>query len=247
MVRGSRLLAFLLCAIMLSAQATLSAQAATLQISPVMVDLQSNESATGITLRNPGDRPLYGQVRVYRWDQSNRDETLTPTQELVASPPLIQIAAQADQLVRLVRTSPAPVAAEQSYRILIDELPAPDTAATSGVMIRLRYSVPVFVEPAGKAAQPVLSWHLVRDGQGWDLRVDNAGQRRAQIAAVQLVDSAGKVHEINKGLLGYALAGRMRQWPIRLPADADMSGAVKVRAAVNSLPAEAVVTVGQPG
>ncbi|WP_158938009.1 molecular chaperone [Burkholderia sp. S171] len=232
---------------MLSAQATLSAQAATLQISPVMVDLQSNESATGITLRNPGDRPLYGQVRVYRWDQSNRDETLTPTQELVASPPLIQIAAQADQLVRLVRTSPAPVAAEQSYRILIDELPAPDTAATSGVMIRLRYSVPVFVEPAGKAAQPVLSWHLVRDGQGWDLRVDNAGQRRAQIAAVQLVDSAGKVHEINKGLLGYALAGRMRQWPIRLPADADMSGAVKVRAAVNSLPAEAVVTVGQPG
>jgi fimbrial chaperone protein len=241
MVRSANLLAFLLCMV------TLSAQAATLQISPVMVDLQSNESATGITLRNPGDRPLYGQVRVYRWDQSNRDETLTPTQELVASPPLIEIAAQADQLVRLVRTSPAPVAAEQSYRILIDELPAPDAAATSGVMIRLRYSVPVFVEPAGKMTQPVLSWHLVRDGEGWALRVDNAGQRRAQIAAVQLVDNAGKVYEINKGLLGYALAGRMRQWTVPLPADADMSGSVKVRAAVNSLPAEAVVTVGQPG
>ena len=241
MVRHSKLLAFLLCAI------TLGAQAATLQISPVMVDLQSGESATGITLRNPGDRPLYGQVRVYRWDQSNHDETLTPTQELVASPPLIQIAAQADQLVRLVRTTPAPVAAEQSYRILIDELPAPDTSATSGVMIRLRYSVPVFVEPAGKIAQPVLSWHLGRDGQGWVLRVDNAGQRRAQIAAVQLVDSAGKVYEINKGLLGYALAGRTRQWTVPLPADANMSGAVKVRAAVNSLPAEAAVAVGPPG
>jgi fimbrial chaperone protein len=224
--------------------AALAAQAATLQISPVMVDLQSNGSATGITLRNPGDRPLYGQVRVFRWDQSSHEDTLTPTQELVASPPLIQIGAQADQLVRLVRTTPAPVAAEQSYRILIDELPSPDAAPTSGVMIRLRYSVPVFVEPAGKAPQPVLSWHLVRTGNGWVLRVDNGGQKRAQIAAVQLVDSAGK---INKGLLGYALAGSARQWPVPLPADADMRGTVKVRAAVNSLPSEAAVTVGQPG
>src|SRR5258708_2873604 len=160
--------------------AVLTAQAATLQISPVMVDLQSNESATGITLRNPGDRPLYGQVRVFRWDQSGREDTLTPTQELVASPPLIQIGAQADQLVRLVRTSPAPVTAEQSYRILIDELPSPDAAPTGGVMIRLRYSVPVFVEPAGKAPQPVLSWHLVRTDNGWVLRVDNGGENSAQ-------------------------------------------------------------------
>jgi fimbrial chaperone protein len=222
-------------------------QAATLQISPVMVDLQSNESATGITLRNPGDKPLYGQVRVFRWDQANQDDTLTPTQELVASPPLIQIGAQADQLVRLVRTASAPVGTEQSYRILIDELPAPDTAAADGVTIRLRYSVPVFVEPAGKAAMPALSWHLVRDPKGWVLRVDNTGARRAQIAAVQLVDSAGKVHEINKGLLGYALAGRARQWSVPLPADTDLRGAVTIRAAVNSLPLEAVVTVAPPG
>jgi len=226
---------------------TCTAQAATLQISPVMVDLQSNESATGITLRNPGDKPLYGQVRIFRWDQVNRDDALTPTQELVASPPLIQISAQSDQLVRLVRTSPAPVGTEQSYRILIDELPAPDTAPADGVTIRLRYSVPVFVEPAGKATVPALSWSLAHDAKGWVLRVDNTGARRAQIAAVQLVDSAGKLHEINKGLLGYALAGRARQWSVPLPADADLRGAVTVRAAVNSLPLEAVVTVAPPG
>lgn len=225
--------------------AGLLAHGATLQISPVTVDLPSDENASGITLRNEGDRPLYGQVRVFRWDQSNGNDTLTPTQELVASPPLIQIAAQADQLVRLVRATPAPIAVEQSYRILIDELPPPDTTPTNGVTIRLRYSVPVFVEPAGAAERPNLSWHLARDGHGWVLRVDNSGAKRAQIAAVQLVNGAGKVYEINKGLLGYALAGRARQWPVSLPPDADFGGTVKVRAAVNSLPAEAVVTVGQ--
>ncbi|RKE23939.1 hypothetical protein B0G76_8639 [Paraburkholderia sp. BL23I1N1] len=104
-----------------------------------------------------------------------------------------------------MRVIPAPVAAEQSFRVLIDKLPQPDTALTNGVTIRLRYSVPVFVEPAGAACHLVLSWHLARGEHGRVMRVDNAGTRRAQIAAVQLVNAAGKVYEINKGLLGYAL------------------------------------------
>jgi len=79
------------------------------------------------------------------------------------------------------------------------------------------------------------------------LRVDNAGTRRAQIASVQVVDSAGKIHEISKGLLGYALAGRARQWQVSLPADAILRGEVKVRAAVNAMPLEAMATVAPPG
>jgi fimbrial chaperone protein len=40
--------------------------AAVLQISPVMVDFDPSAVATGVTLRNPGDVPLYGQVRIFR-------------------------------------------------------------------------------------------------------------------------------------------------------------------------------------
>lgn len=225
-----------------------SAQAATLQISPVSVELTPDVNASGITLLNPGDTPLYGQVRVFRWDQANGDDTLTPTTELAASPPLIQIAPRTDQLVRLVRAAPAPSGTEQSYRLLIDELQPPDTPATNGVTIRLRYSVPVFIEPvggAGAAAQPKLSWHLLRnsDGNGWLLQVANSGPKRAQIAAVQIVNGTGRAYEINKGLLGYALAGRGRQWQVPLPPDADLSAPVKIRASVNSLPAESAVSV----
>ena len=82
-----------------------------------------------------------------------------------------------------------------------------------------------------------------RVDHGWVLRVDNTGTKRAQIATVELVDGAGKAYEINKGLLGYALAGRTGQWQVPLALDADVSGTVKVRATVNSLPAEAVATV----
>ncbi|MFC6313222.1 molecular chaperone [Paraburkholderia dipogonis] len=237
-----RLLAACACAWCLSPT---FAHAATLQISPVMVDMAAEANAAGITLKNPGEKPLFGQVRVFRWDQANGDDTLTPTQDLVASPPLIQIPGHADQLVRLVRTAPAPSASEQGYRVLIDELPEADAAPTSGVTIRLRYSVPVFAEPAVDVGQPRLSWHLSRGtgAQGWMLRVDNTGRKRAQIAAVQLIDNAGNAYPINKGLLGYALAGRQRRWPVTLPDNVAQNGPLKVRAAVNSLPAEASVNV----
>jgi len=224
------------------------AHAATLQISPVMVDLQANENAAGVTLNNPGDAPLYGQVRVFRWDQVDGDDTLTSTQDMVASPPLIQIAAQTNQLVRLVRTghtTSAQQPAEISYRLVIDELPQPNTPTETGVQVRLRYSVPVFIEPAGAVGQPQLSWHLVQDKQGWILRVDNTGAKHAQIATVRLVNKAGTVYEINQGLLGYALADRSRQWQVPIPKNADLSGAVTVQASINTQPVVASVSVEQ--
>jgi fimbrial chaperone protein len=221
-----------------------AAHAATLQISPVMIDLPPGANASGLTLRNSGDKPIYGQVRVFRWSQTNGEDELTPTQEVVASPPIIEIAAQSDQLVRLVRTSP-PKDGEQSYRVLIDELPEPDTTPVNGVAIRLRYSVPVFIASgnasAGAAADAKLAWHLQHGDAGWTLAVDNAGQRRAQIASVQIVDGAGKAVDINKGLLGYALAGSGRQWQLPPSVAAGLNGPLKIRAAVNAVPTEASI------
>lgn len=238
-----------------------TAQAATLQISPVTISLIPGQNAAELTLHNPGDQPLYGQVRVFRWDQANGNEVLTPTQELLASPPLVRIAAQTDQVVRLVHLGPGAALAtassrqpedERSYRIIIDELPQTDAGpAANDVTIRLRYSVPVFIEAGGPSTRPMLSWHLTHDGDDWILRVDNAGQRHARISAVQLVSASGQVIEVNRGLLGYALAGRGRQWHVRLgtgaktkSGDAQLSGLFKIRATVNSMMTETPITPG---
>jgi fimbrial chaperone protein len=207
----ARLLCALACGL-----AAAAAHGATLQISPVTLDLAADSPAAALTLRNPGDRPIYGQVRTYRWTQEHGDDVLTPAPELVASPPLLQIGAQSDQLVRLVRTARDKPPREQSYRVLIDELPTPDAPVTSGITIRLRYSIPVFVAPATAGAPAQLDWSLARGEQAWQLRVANRGEHHAQISAVRLVDAAGKRYEITEGLLGYALAGSARQWPLRL-------------------------------
>ena len=219
--------------------------ATSLQISPVTVDMSSDANAVGITLSNPGDQPLYGQVRVFHWGQNDAGDTLDATPDMVASPPLIQVAPHSEQLVRLVRPSHGAVTTEQSFRVLIDEIPRPGSEASNGVTIRLRYSVPIFIHPAGAIGKPALSWQLLRGSQGWLLRVANAGNRHGQIGEVQLA-TAGKTLTLNKGLLGYVLAGHTQQWKIDLAPETALRGPLTIRANINGQPSEAAVAVSAP-
>lgn len=212
--------------------------AANLQISPVMINLRVGQGATGINLQNLGEAPVYGQVRVYLWEQKDGDDVLTPTQDVVASPPIIQIGPKSSQIIRLVRRSEQLPASELTYRILIDEIPKDDGPA-SGVDIRLRYSVPMFVLPADERAAPVLAWSVFKKEGFWMLRVRNSGTQRAQIGALELSNAAGKQFEIASGLFGYVLAGRVREWRLPTPGDADLNGTLAVKANINSRPTSA--------
>ena len=201
------------------------AGAANLQISPVTITMRAEQSSAGITLQNLGDAPLFGQVRVFLWDQANGEEALTPTQELVASPPIVEIAANSRQTIRLVRTQAGPAPQERTYRVLIDEVARDDDPARSGVDIRLRYSVPVFVQPAGApASPPALQWALQREGDKTLLQVSNSGGTHAQLADLVFIDAAGQRTQVAPGLLGYVLPGARMRWALKLPAAALASG-----------------------
>lgn len=226
------------------------AGAANLQISPVSIQFARGQGAAGITLQNGGDDALFGQVRVYVWDQRDGQDVLTPASDLVASPPVMEIPARSSQTIRLVRRGSASgEAGERSYRILIDELPRGEQAG--GVAIRLQYSVPVFAAPAlslsdSSGAAPRLSWDVYRKDGAWMLRVHNDGALHAQIGATVLRGPDGKDLQVSKGLLGYALAGKTREW--RLPVDGALElgapgTALALSASVNAQPVSAGASV----
>ncbi len=235
---SARLLTFFLSLMLLASCLGSMARAANLQISPVTLRLRADQGAAGIELQNLGQAPIYGQVRVYVWDQQAGEDVLAPTQQLVASPPIVQIGARAAQTIRLVRTGVAAPGIELSYRVLIDELARDDGPASTGVDIRLRYSVPVFVLPA-VAGSEALGWRVSKKDGGWVLRVDNRGTRHAQIGALTLSTSGGAQFVISKGLFGYVLAGRWREWRLPLTAPADLSGTVAINAVINAKPVQA--------
>lgn len=221
--------------LLLASLALPCAQAATLQVSPVKIDFAPGQNAAGLALNNPGDTPVYGQVRVFRWDQDAQGDVLSPSPEVVASPPIIQLAGRGQQLIRLVRVQPGNPAVEQSYRLLIDEIPPPGTDKHVGVAIRMRYSVPVFVAPAASAAT-ALSWQVLRQDGQWLLRLDNHGQRHTQVGALTLQDAAGKTLQVSKGLLGYALAGHVRQWPLPANGAARLEGPLLIKVNLDGEP-----------
>ena len=231
----------------------LPAAAANLQISPVSIQFRAGQGAAGISLQNYGDTPLYGQVRVYAWDQVDGQDVLTPATDVVASPPVMEIPARSTQTIRLVRRAmpqgASGAATEQTYRILIDEIPRNDGAAgPAGVAIRLQYSVPVFAMPADDNAAPRLTWTVLRKDKNWIVRVRNEGNLHAQIGATTLKGADGKDYVLSKGLLGYALPGKTREW--RVPVDGAVElgapgSALAIRASVNAQPLDASGTVAR--
>lgn len=212
-----------------------AAHAASLQISPVMINLRATQAATGVSLQNDGDTPIYGQVRVFLWEQKGGDDVLTPTDELIASPPVMQIGPKSAQTIRLVRRTGAVAAGpERQYRVLIDEVPT-TAEARDGVAIKLQYSVPVFLAATTPNAAPQLAWQFFKRDDAWYLRVTNTGTLHAQIGATTLT-VGGKQHELSKGLLGYALAGRQREWRLNLAPTLALAGPLAIQSNINARP-----------
>ncbi|AJZ74890.1 molecular chaperone [Pandoraea apista] len=206
---------------------------ATLQVSPVIVNLPPTQPATTLTLGNSGDLPVHGQLRLYAWTQRNGDNVLTPTDALVASPPIVRIEPGERQIVRLVHVARKPERREQSYRLLVDELPSAEATVADGVSIRLRYSLPVFVQ-ASDAHAPSLRFD-VRIAKG-EVEVHNNGERHAQLGATRVLDAAGRSVEVTRGLLGYVLAGQSRRFPVRWPAGAPPIAPFTVESRIDTVP-----------
>lgn len=189
------------------------ANAASLQVSPVLVEIGANEPATTMFLRNTGTELIGAQVRVMKWSQKDGADILEPTRDVVASPPILKINPGGEQTIRLIRASKQPIVSEESYRILVNELPGSGNAQANSVNLLLQYSIPVFLNAAG-TTRPQLSWRAQRDGENVKLIVYNSGTRREKLR--ELIVSLQDGHKVidKSGLVGYVLARSSMEWSI---------------------------------
>ena len=205
-------------------------KAASLSVAPVSVEVLAPGATTTFTLRNDSERPLDAQIRVFRWTQVGGEERLVPTTDVVASPPLVSLQPKADYTVRIVRVTKTPVVGEESYRLLVDELPDPTRKQNAAVNIVLRYSIPIFFV-AGGSSEAKLSWTIQPRGGRTYLVATNSGDRRARISRLQIRDARGKMVSFGDGLAGYALGRSAVHWLVPRSAGAfSLRGLVTVSA-----------------
>jgi fimbrial chaperone protein len=221
----------------------LPVSAASLQVAPVTIELPASAKAASLTLRDLGDMPINAQIRVYRWTQKDGEEQLTPTTDLVASPPAALLRAGEDHVVRVVRVTDKPVSGEESYRLLIDELPQRSDSAGGKINFVVRYSIPIFF--AQPDSNPQLAWNLSASNGKIVVRVENTGTRHVRISGLKLETPAGASVSFGEGLVGYVLPHSTMSWttPAQSAERISLGTAIRITAQGNNDQISAMVTL----
>lgn len=168
-------------------------------------------AAATLQLHNVGDTPLNAQIRVFRWVQTNGEEKLEPTRDVVASPPIATLNPGTDYTVRVVRVAKQPVARSEDYRLLVDELPDPAAHRNRSINLVLRYSIPVFFS-SREASDARLTWSVEQRNGRIYVAATNSGDRHVRISALKLQSRNGVIVPFGSGLTGYVLGRSVMRW-----------------------------------
>ena len=184
------------------------ADAGSLRIMPIRVETAPDARFCSLTIANDEDQPVSVQVRGYGWSKdASGTDVLTEDSAFQVNPTILTLAAREQRLVRC-GLPPLPgkgAQNEQTWRLLIDELPRPGPSL-GGIRTLLRISLPVFRAPAD--AQPDLVWSMREAVTGGaaqpELVIENHGSRHAQVLALEVISA-----QVGQTIAGsfYILAG----------------------------------------
>jgi fimbrial chaperone protein len=219
----------MLLALLTAAAFAAPARASTFNISPIRAELAAAHRTEALTITNAEDNPVVVQIRVVRWSQKNGAEELEDTHELLATPPVLQIPANSQQIIRVaLRRDPDP-AQELTYRVIFEEVPQAAPKDFTGLRVALRLSIPIFVAPAHGKANAELAWgsRWLPNGQ-LELAATNNGSGHLQITDFE-AQFPGSLMPLRGVTSKYVLPGSRMSWTLTPPADAKRKGAIPIR------------------
>lgn len=193
----------------------IAAAAAEFSVTPVRIFMTSRDRAVAITLTNESDEEVLMQAELFLWKQKpDGQDELTPTQDLILSPPIVKLAPRATQVVRLARLGPPPAGTEETYRMIVREVPEAKPASKEiKLQLALAFSLPVFITPPGARRQLVCAMERVAPDTA-RASCENKGTAYAQARALALLAPAGE-RLAARDTGGYILPGVRRSFDIK--------------------------------
>lgn len=197
----------------------LPAVAAEFTVTPVRIFMTPRDRAIAVTVTNDSAEEIVMQADLYSWKQkADGTDDLALTEDLVLSPPILKVPGKSRQVVRLARLTPPPQTDEQTYRLVIREVPEARAQAGNqlGVQLSLAFSLPVFITPPGAKRQ--LACDMARSGpETISVTCANNGKAYAQIRAIELLKPSGD-RLASRETGGYILPGIRRTFDLKAPA-----------------------------
>jgi len=188
--------------------------AAVLEIAPVVHELTGERRLASMTVTNRGASSTWVQLRAFDWRQPGDGDELQPTNQVAVSPPMFELRAGEAQIVRIL-VRPEATAEEQSFRLLLDEIPPPE--ALKGVRFVLQISLPIFLAPSGPQPPPPPTPPLTMEVQIGQriLQVRNNGKTHVRLSELALWAPDGEQLALQTLPSPYLLAGAQRRIAIK--------------------------------
>ncbi len=202
---------------------------ASISVSPVRVDLTEEHNKDVVRISNQEETAKSYEVEVVAWSQTDeRREVYSPTDDVLAVPPLFTLQPGEEQLVRIGMLQDADPSIERSYRMFITELtpPQPEKNQSSGIKMRLRIGIPVFVAPLDLPTATLDYIESMQIEEQLFMRFRNNGNTHVKVTEIQYAAPGLTDKDVTPVAL-YVLAGQTGYLQVALP-DGKPVGTVSV-------------------
>ena len=212
-------------------------------VNPVRVTLSPTQRVAAISVSNHGAEASVIQLETSRWTQQDGKDSLAPSNEILATPPIFTLAPGASQIVRVGLRRAPDAQHELTYRLVLREVPPPQPIA-QGLRVALAISMPVFVVSAHPSFSN-LAWRAVRLADGRiQLEATNTGSAHVQIGSLELSSAPSASPIVRQSVATYVLPGNTRSWTFKTTAGVAAGSILQLRATTDSGDLQAKVAVG---
>ncbi len=196
------------------------ANASSFSVAPIRVEIDSAHRTGVLTLRNDSDTSVVVQVTTVAWtqDASTGEDHYDETRDILATPPVFEVPAHGEQIVRVAMRRDADPSIELPYRVYFEEVPQARTTTFNGLNVALRIGLPAFIAPAAPVNTKV-EWDAAWQSDG-TLRLSgtNHGNVHLQVTDFDVQFGSASAHIAGSR---YLLAGTHASWTVTPPAGAD--------------------------
>ena len=189
-------------------------------IVPVIVDVEASGRGV-VEITNLRTQPTLYNIEVLKWAVVDGVDEYEDTRLFIVSPPSFKLHPGKSKKVRLGFRGKRGTPSEQTFRLIVAEVPSEVKKAAEGTStldVTLRHVLPVYVAPQTPGG-PKLRWTITTQGDTAALRATNSGNQRANVVSVGLHPNPNQentpVYANNS--LAHVLAGSWREWQVKLP------------------------------
>lgn len=186
--------------------------ASAIEVSPTKVFFQPDQKFTSIIVKNLSKEKVFIQAELLHWQQKDSKNIYNTSKELIISPPLFSIEPESEQVVRIGRKQLTQSSSEQSYRLLLSEIPD-QFKLTNGLKIVLRLNLPIFITPK-ETTQHDLKWSRSVKNNQVTLSIYNPNNTHRMVNKVELKDKLNKSLYEKQNAFIYLLPKQKYTWQL---------------------------------